>query len=173
MPKTSTDNTTVASPDRRGHREVTIPGAPFVVIVEPYARSWDSPGRRVYVDNDLATDRCPELVDLIEQEDGLGDRRFAERGSLAEVDFLYDRMNRLWEEHKLAVARDALAQLDGVLDGDLTEAAAGAYFNLLAGCSACPCSPGVTAGASLFYQGQQVDLRIESRRMHRRIDGRA
>jgi hypothetical protein len=121
-----------------------------------------NPAPRVYVADRVAEARSTDLADLERQESDLGERRFAERGQFADVDDLYDRLNDETMRVKTLIAREVLASLHLMVDGDLDTAIGRAFFSRKAGGDMCPCSPGVVAGVKLTWHGDEFDVWVEA-----------
>ncbi|MCX5066702.1 hypothetical protein OOJ91_12510 [Micromonospora lupini] len=104
----------------------------------------------------------PELARLAAEEKQLpAGRRYAERGTIPDVDELYDRLNARTDVVSVAVARELLPLLEGYVDGDLNAAIGGAFFNQHAMCETCTCSPGVSLPTNLTIAGNTVDVWVD------------
>jgi len=103
---------------------------------------------RVYVADSLAEQSDEQLRELSAQEADLGKLRWSQRGENADVDKLYDRLNRRIATVKRRMALDAVREIPGYVnvEGD---------FSRYAGCS-CGCSPGVILD-------QEVHMMIDGR----------
>jgi hypothetical protein len=152
---------TISQPDQDGKIVATTPAYSINIRPRTY---WEPMPTGVYVADSIAATADPELARLVADEAALGKRRFSERGVHLDVDDLYDRLNERIAKTKLRIAREALALLGGVVNGDLSEEALNrAYFSRNAGCELCPCSPGVLVPGSLEIGGKIVDIWIEPR----------
>lgn len=103
---------------------------------------------RVYL-RDEALVGSPHVVKMCEVEAALGDRRNTTRGVDAEIDKIYDKLNRAIKTESRFVARQIVALLTGV---DIN-----CSYSKTAGC-ACGCSPGVIVGAELSLYGNSFDI---------------
>lgn len=124
-----------------------------------------NPAPRIYVADAVAETRSADLVDLERQEQALGDKRFAERGTDTDVDALYDRLNAEVMRVKLDIAHGVLNWIKDYVSGDFNTADDRAFFSRNAGCDMCPCSPGVVAGAKLTWDdwdGAEFDVWVEA-----------
>lgn len=159
---------TVGTPNMHGYT-VVDPGRgyDYVVVLTPRVDEDDYP--HVIVDDDLAQFRDETLADLVRQEEALGDLRGAERGDFPQVDALYQRLNDRLTNTKTVIAREAVALLDGIVEGDVGRAAGLAGFSVLAGCKACPCTPGVILGARLYLGYRDVNVLVRRRPKPSRI----
>ena len=90
---------------------------------------------RVYVADLLAEQSDEQLRKLSAQEADLGKLRWSQRGENADVDKLYDRLNRRIATVKRRMALDAVRKISGYANVN-------GNFSRNAGCS-CGCSPGV------------------------------
>jgi hypothetical protein len=141
---------------------LTITDFDYTLTIRARTSYEANPAPRVYVSDAVADTRSETLVDLERQERALGEMRFAERGTHVFVDDLYDRLNAEIMRVKTEIAREVLAELGGITDGDIDTAVDRAWFSHNAGCDMCPCSPGVVAGARLTWNGGEFDVWAEA-----------
>jgi hypothetical protein len=137
--------------------------------VEIYIHNFATPGfpekwfpAGVMVASAVAVAADPELAKLVERERSLPQgRRNAERGTYATVDRLYDRLHASNAAVTVAIVREVLPLLAGLVNGDLTAASNAAFFNPLALCDTCACSPGVSLPVRLTIGGTTVDMWVD------------
>lgn len=153
---------TAGTPNMHGYT-VVDPGADhdYLIVLTPRNGEDDHP--HVIVDNDLAEAQDATLADLTRQEENLDDLRNADRGEFPEVDALYDAMNKHMVDTKTAIAQTAVAQLSGIVTGNVERAVERAEFSRHAGCKACPCTPGVILGARLYLGYPEVNVWVRRR----------
>lgn len=145
-----------------GGFKITLVQRRFETTAQYYAKT------RVYVaDKLLETD--PTYAALSAAESFLGDRRFAEHGTDAAVDSLYDTLNRTITRLKRETARTFLEALHGENTDEVFEIFSNNLFSSdipkirfsrTAGCS-CPCSPGCVVDRTYRAQGVPVDMWVE------------
>lgn len=165
---TATDRPVAGRPDKYGSVKVVLPEHDIEVIVERKYDTEDPPGR-VYIETELVEQRVPRVAELSRQEEQLGADRFT---ATPKANKLYKELNGLIEAEWLALTAVALRALHaaGVIvfnsPSGLEDAIGSARYNPKAGCTMCPCSPGVTAGHRIFRDKPggvrwEVGLRIQ------------
>jgi hypothetical protein len=153
---------TISQPDQYGR--ITVTTDLYAIRIAP-RRTYEALPCAVFVADEVAASADPRLVRLAAQEAALGELRncpsVREGGSHPEVDALYVALNERVTATKTAVARDALRELAGIVQGDVELAASGALFSHYAGCTICPCSPGVVMGTGLMLDNCAVFVWVE------------
>lgn len=139
-----------------------ITAANYRATLHPADGAMPGPEPRIFVDNQVAEARSEQLAGLVFQEEQLGARRWSSRGLYSDVDDLYDRLNAEIGRVKLEIAREVLVFLASDVTGNIDTAIAGAEFDRHAGCTSCGCTPGVTAGSVLYWQGQTFYVNVET-----------
>ncbi|WP_045740787.1 hypothetical protein [Actinoplanes rectilineatus] len=141
---------------------LTVTTPHYRITIHPSRGAMPGPAPRVFVDQDVAEGRDPELADLGARERALGNNRNLRRGLLPAIDDLYDQYNAAIGRVKTAIAQETLVFLASDVTGDVDAAVEGAVFDRNAGCQACPCTPGVTAGARLSWRGEPFYVDVTS-----------
>jgi hypothetical protein len=160
--QTITSTATAGTPNMFDYT-VVDPGTDhdYLIVLTPRISDDDHP--HVIVDDDLAQAQNDVLADLARQEEALDDLRYATRGEFPEVDALYDEMNQHIVDTKTTIAQTAVAQLSGIVEGNVDRAVERAEFSRYAGCTVCPCSPGVILGSRLFLGYREVNVWVRRR----------
>lgn len=114
---------------------------------------------RVYVSDELA-ERDLTLAALANAERNLGDRRFSGRGEDANVDALYDALNKRIADVKRNVVTSVIDRIKNQLYGTQHTPDVKARFSRKGGCS-CGCSPAVVLNHVLTSYYRPTDIWLD------------